>query len=112
VLVTVEAGGWCARGRIRPKPFTPDFLLRQVNRLRERGPNLSACSPAGRVGAKGESQLPDSRGEARTSDVSRWQADHGTYGSDAIAGSPIARLRAWLNRNFTRALVHALGASR
>jgi hypothetical protein len=50
--------------------------------------------------------------EALDETVSRWQAIMARYGGEAIAGYAYSSHQGLVNRNFTPALFHALGATR
>ena len=114
VLVTVEAGRVVRTVGDPQHPFTRGFLCGKVNRYAERVHSPERLlTPLRRVGAKGESQFaPITWDEALDEIVSRWQAIMARYGSEAIAGYAYSSHQGLVNRNFTQALFHALGATR
>jgi anaerobic selenocysteine-containing dehydrogenase len=114
VLVTVEAGQVVRTVGDPQHPFTRGFLCGKVNRYAERVHSPARLlTPLRRVGAKGEGQFaPITWDEALDEIVSRWQAIMTRYGSEAIAGYAYSSHQGLVNRNFTQALFHALGATR
>jgi anaerobic selenocysteine-containing dehydrogenase len=114
VLVTVEAGQVVRTVGDPQHPFTRGFLCGKVNRYAERVHSPERLlTPLRRVGAKGEGQFaPITWDEALDEIVSRWQAIMARYGSEAIAGYAYSSHQGLVNRNFTQALFHALGATR
>jgi anaerobic selenocysteine-containing dehydrogenase len=114
VLVTLEAGRVVRTVGDPQHPFTRGFLCGKVNRYAERVHSPERLlTPLRRVGAKGESQFaPITWDEALDEIVSRWQAIMARYGSEAIAGYAYSSHQGLVNRNFTQALFHALGATR
>jgi anaerobic selenocysteine-containing dehydrogenase len=95
-------------------PFTRGFLCGKVNRYAERVHSPERLlTPLRRVGAKGEGQFAPITWDAALDEiVSRWQAIMASYGSEAIAGYAYSSHQGLVNRNFTQALFHALGATR
>jgi anaerobic selenocysteine-containing dehydrogenase len=114
LLVTVEAGQVVRTVGDPQHPFTRGFLCGKVNRYAERVHSPErVLTPLRRVGAKGEGQFtPITWDEALDEVVSRWQAIIARYGSEAIAGYAYSSHQGLVNRNFTQALFHALGATR
>jgi anaerobic selenocysteine-containing dehydrogenase len=114
VLVTVEAGRVVRTVGDPQHPFTRGFLCGKVNRYAERVHSPERLlTPLRRVGAKGEGQFTAiTWDEALDEVVSRWQAIMARYGSEAIAGYAYSSHQGLVNRNFTQALFHALGATR
>ena len=114
VLVTVEAGRVVRTVGDPQHPFTRGFLCGKVNRYAERVHSPERLlTPLRRVGAKGEGQFtPITWDSALHEIVSRWQAIICRYGSEAIAGYAYSAHQGLVNRNFTQALFHALGATR
>lgn len=114
VLVTVEAERVVRTVGDPQHPFTRGFLCGKVNRYAERVHSPERLfTPLRRIGAKGESQFaPITWDEALDETVSRWQAIMARYGSEAIAGYAYSSHQGLVNRNFTQALFHALGATR
>jgi anaerobic selenocysteine-containing dehydrogenase len=95
-------------------PFTRGFLCGKVNRYAERVHSPErVLTPLRHVGAKGAGHFtPITWDEALDEVVSRWQAIIARYGSEAIAGYAYSSHQGLVNRNFTQALFHALGATR
>jgi len=114
VLVTVEADRVVRTVGDPQHPFTRGFLCGKVNRYAERVHSPErVLTPLRRVGAKGAGQwTPITWDEALDEIVSRWQAIIARYGSEAIAGYAYSSHQGLVNRNFTQALFHALGATR
>ena len=114
VLVTVEAGRVVRTVGDPQHPFTRGFLCGKVNRYAERVHSPErVLTPLRRVGAKGAGHFtPITWDEALDEVVSRWQAIIARYGSEAIAGYAYSSHQGLVNRNFTQALFHALGATR
>ena len=114
VLVTIEAGRVVRTVGDPQHPFTRGFLCGKVNRYAERVHSPERLlTPLRRVGAKGEGQFaPITWDEALDEIVSRWQAIMARYGGEAIAGYAYSSHQGLVNRNFTQALFHALGATR
>jgi anaerobic selenocysteine-containing dehydrogenase len=114
VLVTVEAGQVVRTVGDPQHPFTRGFLCGKVNRYAERVHSPERLlTPVRRVGAKGEDQFAPITWDAALDEiVSRWQAIMARYGSEAIAGYAYSSHQGLVNRNFTQALFHALGATR
>ena len=114
VLVTVEAGRVVRTVGDPQHPFTRGFLCGKVNRYAERVHSPERLlTPLRRLGAKGAGQwTPITWDEALDEIVSRWQAIIARYGSEAIAGYAYSSHQGLVNRNFTQALFHALGATR
>jgi len=114
VLVTVQAGQVVRTVGDPAHPFTRGFLCGKVNRYAERVHSPErVLTPLRRVGPKGEGQFaPTTWDEALDEMVSRWQALLARYGSEALAGYAYSAHQGLVNRNFTQALFHALGATR
>jgi anaerobic selenocysteine-containing dehydrogenase len=114
VLVTIEAGRVVRTVGDPQHPFTRGFLCGKVNRYAERVHSPERLlTPLRRVGAKGEGQFAAiTWDEALDETVSRWQAIMARYGGEAIAGYAYSSHQGLVNRNFTPALFHALGATR
>jgi anaerobic selenocysteine-containing dehydrogenase len=114
VLVTVEAGRVVRTVGDPQHPFTRGFLCGKVNRYAERVHSPERLlTPLRRIGAKGEGQFAAiTWDEALDETVSRWQAIMARYGAEAIAGYAYSSHQGLVNRNFTQALFHALGATR
>ena len=114
VLVTVEAGQVVRTVGDPEHPFTRGFLCGKVHRYAERVHSPErVLTPLRRVGPKGEDQFaPTTWDEALDEIVSRWQAIIARYGSEALAGYAYSAHQGLVNRNFTQALFHALGATR
>ena len=114
VLVTVEAGRVVRTVGDPQHPFTRGFLCGKVNRYAERVHSPERLlTPLRRVGAKGAGQFAAiTWDEALDEIVSRWQAIMARYGSEAIAGYAYSSHQGLVNRHFTQALFHALGATR
>ena len=114
VLVTVEAGRVVRTVGDPQHPFTRGFLCGKVNRYAERVHSPERLlTPLRRVGVKGAGQfVAITWDEALDEIVSRWQAIMARYGSEAIAGYAYSSHQGLVNRHFTQALFHALGATR
>jgi len=114
VLVTVQAGQVVRTVGDPAHPFTRGFLCGKVNRYAERVHSPErVLTPLRRVGPKSEGQFaPTTWDEALDEMVSRWQALLARYGSEALAGYAYSAHQGLVNRNFTQALFHALGATR
>ncbi len=114
VLVTVEAGQVVHTVGDPAHPFTRGFLCGKVNRYAERVHSPErVLTPLRRIGPKGEGQFaPTTWDGALDEIVSRWQALMARYGSEALAGYAYSAHQGLVNRNFTQALFHALGATR
>jgi anaerobic selenocysteine-containing dehydrogenase len=112
--VTVEAGRVVRTVGDPQHPFTRGFLCGKVNRYAERVHSPERLlTPLRRVGAKGAGQFAPITWDAALDEiVSRWQAIIARYGSEAIAGYAYSSHQGLVNRNFTQALFHALGATR
>jgi anaerobic selenocysteine-containing dehydrogenase len=114
VLVTVEAGRVVRTVGDPQHPFTRGFLCGKVNRYAERVHSPErVLTPLRRVGAKGAGQFATiTWDEALDEIVSRWQVILARDGGEAIAGYAYSSHQGVVNRNFTQALFHALGATR
>ncbi len=95
-------------------PFTQGFLCGKVNRYPERvySPDR-LLTPLRWVGAKGEGRFEPISWAAALDDIAtRWQEIMAQHGGEAIAGYAYSAHQGLVNRNFTQALFHALGATR
>ena len=114
VLATVEDDRVVRTVGDPDHPFTQGFLCGKVNRYAERihSPDR-ILTPLRRVGPKGDGAFtPVSWPEALDEIASRWQEIIAQHGGQAIAGYAYSAHQGLVNRNFTQALFHALGATR
>ena len=114
VIATVEDGQLVRTVGDADHPFTQGFLCGKVNRYAERvhSPHR-ILTPLRRVGAKGEGDFaPISWSEALDEITTRWQDIMARHGAEALAGYAYSAHQGLVNRNFTQALFHALGATR
>ena len=114
VLVTVQDGRVQHTVGDPEHPFTRGFLCGKVGRYAERVHSPERLlTPLRRIGAKGAGQFaPITWDEALDEIVSRWRAIMTAYGGEALAGYAYSAHQGIINRNFTQALFHALGATR
>jgi anaerobic selenocysteine-containing dehydrogenase len=114
VLATVQDGRVVRTAGDPEHPFTRGFLCGKVHRYPERVHSPERLlTPLRRVGAKGAGAFePMTWDVALTEITSRWQAIRRDYGGEAIAGYAYSAHQGIVNRNFTQALFHALGATR
>jgi anaerobic selenocysteine-containing dehydrogenase len=114
VLATVEDDRVVRTVGDPDHPFTQGFLCGKVNRYAERvhSPHR-ILTPLRRVGPKGDGAFtPISWHEALDEIATRWQDIIAQHGGQAIAGYAYSAHQGLVNRNFTQALFHALGATR
>jgi anaerobic selenocysteine-containing dehydrogenase len=114
VLATVQEGRLIRTAGDPDHPFTRGFLCGKVQRYPERVHSPERLlTPLRRVGIKGEgSFVPITWGDALDEITTRWQAIMAHHGGEAIAGYAYSAHQGIVNRNFTQALFHALGATR
>lgn len=114
VLATVQEGRVVRTVGDPEHPFTRGFLCGKVQRYAERVHSPERLlTPLRRVGPKGEGRFaPITWDEALDEITSRWQAIMARHGGEALAGYAYSAHQGIVNRHFTPALFHALGATR
>ncbi len=114
ILATVEDGQVISVAGDPHHPFTRGFLCGKVTRYQERVHSPERLlQPLRRRGPKGSGEFePVSWDEALDEIVSRWRSIIAKYGAEALVGYVYSAHQGLVNRNISRALFHALGASR
>lgn len=114
ILATVADGRVIQVGGDPHHPFTRGFLCGKVQCYPERVHSPERLlTPLRRVGPKGEGQFtPITWDDALHEITTRWQDIMARHGGEAIAGYAYSAHQGLVNRNFTQALFHALGATR
>jgi anaerobic selenocysteine-containing dehydrogenase len=114
MLASVEDGRVVSVTGDPDHPFTRGFLCGKVTRYQERvhAPER-LLHPLRRRGSKGEGAFAEiSWDEALDDIVAHWQQIIAEHGSEALVGYVYSGHQGLVNRNVSRALFHALGASR
>jgi anaerobic selenocysteine-containing dehydrogenase len=114
IRATVEDGRVLAVAGDPDHPFTRGFLCGKVNRYQERVHSPGRLlQPLRRRGPKGSGEFePVAWDDALDEIARRWRAIIGEYGPEALVGYVYSGHQGLVNRNVSRALFHALGASR
>lgn len=114
VLATVQDGRLVRTLGDPEHPFTRGFLCGKVGRYPERVHSPERLlTPLRRVGPKGQGAfVPTTWDDALEEITARWQAILAQDGGEAIAGYAYSAHQGLVNRHFTTALFHALGATR
>ncbi len=114
VLVTLDAGRVVRTDGDPDHPFTQGFLCGKVNRYAERVHSPDRLlTPLQRVGTKGEGRFEPISWETALDEIAtRWRDIAAEYGGEAIAGYAYSAHQGLVSRNLTKALFHALGATR
>ncbi len=114
ILATVEGGRVVRTVGDPDHPFTRGFLCGKVTHYPERVHSPKRIrTPLRRRGQKGEGHfIPITWDEALDEISDRWQTLIARYSGEAIAGYAYSAHQGLVNRHLTRALFHALGATR
>src|SRR5579871_6943347 len=114
MLASVEDGRVVSVAGDPDHPFTRGFLCGKVAHYQERVHAADRLLyPLRRSGPKGTGTFARlSWDEVVDEIVARWRDVIATYGSEALLGYVYSAHQGLVNRNISRALFHALGASR
>ena len=114
ILATVEDGRVVRTVGDPEHPFTRGFLCGKVQHYAERVHSPERLlTPLRRVGPKGQGQFaPVTWDQALDEITRRWRQIMARHGAEALAGYAYSAHQGMVNRNFTQALFHALGATR
>lgn len=114
ILATVEDGQVVSVAGDPDHPYTRGFLCGKVTRYQERVHSPERLlRPLRRRGSKGHGEFePVSWDEALDEITSRWRQIISVYGSESLVGYVYSAHQGLVNRNISRALFHALGATR
>jgi anaerobic selenocysteine-containing dehydrogenase len=113
VLATVQEGRVVRTVGDPEHPFTRGFLCGKVQRYAERVHSPERLlTPLRRVGPKGEGRFTPITWDAALDEITgRWRAIITRHGGEALAGYAYSAHQGMVNRHFTPALFHALGAT-
>jgi anaerobic selenocysteine-containing dehydrogenase len=114
MLATIEDGRLLRVAGDPEHSFTRGFLCGKVAKYEERVYSPERLlTPLRRTGPKGAGEFaPISWDEALEEIAGRWRAVIAKYGSEALLGYTYSGNMGLVNRNISRALFHALGATR
>ncbi|HLZ08371.1 MAG TPA: molybdopterin-dependent oxidoreductase, partial [Chloroflexota bacterium] len=112
--VTVVGGQVVSVAGDKEHPFTRGFLCGKVAQYQERVNSPERLlRPLRRTGPKGSADFaPISWDEALDEIVSRWTSVIAEHGSESLVGYVYSAHQGLVNRNISRALFHALSATR